>query len=383
MKLKSLHLLLAVSLILLSYACIKKNIKNPKPLEEVTISKNLAYQLVDPQLANVSVSAANLEANIFKDQYKIPSFSLNFNGNDYVQIIRCLEDYRELLKMMLEQGQKHGASERKWAWLDSIGNPKFCKVASLRFNGDQFQDLGAQNAKIFYVINPCVSSLISKTGKDECSYQLALTNSLDYKNSPAEIFIKKSNELLQAESQYDETVSQIIGLSKKLMNLKNQCEYDIDLNYSQKNSESFGWDVLSAAIAIGGAFAARSLISRRSINGISQYASKYKQLRKLLPGLNAIKSSSSLNKNLFTAGIFSSALAISQLIRKAKANHGANFNSQACTQADKIAQEITSIEDQEILQKSMQRLIEISKELAEIESHFVGYQDASFTMQEG
>lgn len=364
----------------ISLACVKRRVTQNDTSLPNSQSIDLVFELVDPQKVKVELEAASVTSEPFQERYSLPSFQMKFVGNDYVKIIRCQESYREYLEYTLSQSDGQKVESRKWVWLDSFGDSKRCKVASNRFNSKDFQDLGAKNGKFFYLINPCVSAGISLIGKDECSYHLSITNTLDYKESPSNQVLRQSMELADAESAYDAIISQLLGLARAIVNEQERCQQAANKIRTQANVDSFGWDLLSTAIAVGGAFGARALITKRSLNAAANYVKKYRFLSKSEGFLKSVGNASSFNKNLFTAGFFASALGISTLIRSLKSRNTSATTHPACKKAEQLSQEMIKIQDEKILEQAMDEIIRISSEISQLDETFNAYGTTSFTM---
>ena len=367
-------------LLSLSLACVKRRISVNDTTLPNSQSFNPAFELVDPASVKVEVEAAALSTEAFQETYRLPTFQMQFNDNDFVKILRCQESYREYLEYTLSQVAGKTVDSRKWIWLDSFGDIKRCKVASNRFNSPIFQDIGAKNGKFFYIINPCVSAGISAIGREECSYHLAVTNTLDYQESPSTHVLHQSMELADAESAYDAIISQLLGLSRAIVNEQERCEAAIKKIQTQKNAQSFAWDLLSTAIAVGGAFGARALISKKIISKAANYVGKYNQLKKTKGFLQSVGTASNFNKNLFTAGFFAGALGVSTLVRSLKSKNAPAATHPSCQKAEELSQEIIKIQDDKLLEQAMNEIIRISAEISQFDAKFNAYGTTSFNM---
>ncbi|MCB9229607.1 MAG: hypothetical protein H6618_08345, partial [Deltaproteobacteria bacterium] len=195
----------------------------------------IGFELFHPDQARVTLSVAEVKAQDFGKDFPLPGFDIQQNRNDYVMILRCQESYRISFLEELSAVETSGHKKGQWLWLDSLGNPSLCKIASRRLNGTRFEDMGASDGSFFYVVNPCVSEGLSSTGADGCSYLLAVSNTVSYRNSPGSQFLRISAELADAESAYDAVMSRLLGLSKRLMNSKSSCEFAINRQESQEN----------------------------------------------------------------------------------------------------------------------------------------------------
>lgn len=376
------HFITFVVVSILSMGCVKKRVNeyDSSLPQQTSENRQLAYELVDPGQAKVEVATATLTFEAFQANYQLPSFEMKFKGNDYVKILRCQESYREYFEYSLSQVVKEKLDSRKWVWIDSFGTSKQCKIASNRFNSEVFQDLGAKNGKIFYIINPCVSASISQSGNDECSYHLSITNTLDYQQSPSTHVLHQSMELADAESAYDALISRLLGLSRAIVNEKELCEQAINKERTQANADRFGWDLLSAAIAVGGAFGARALISNARLNKAADYVKNYRFLSKSEGFLRSVAGASNFNKNLFTAGFFAGALGLSTLIRGLKAKNSPAANHPACVKAEELSQEIVNIQEEKSLERAMDDIIRISEQISALDRTFNAYGRVSFDM---
>ena len=386
-----IHMLLLILLVTFQASCIKRHSNtnvapgsdNKSANSNLGIKDYKEFELFNPEMAKVTVSAMELDVKDFGDDLFLPGFGIQFNGNDYVMILRCQDSYREALENLINQADQGNPEDRKWVWADSVGNPRACKIASQRFNGREFQDLGAKNGKIFYLVNPCVSASISTTRRDTCSYHLSVTNSVEYHQSPSNLFLQKAAELSDAESAYDAHISRLMGLSRELMNQKNACEFGITHADSRANIKSFGWDLISAGIAVAGVLAVRGMLRKAGdaaastgSNAFKRYVLKMGNTADYLKKLSIDKNIN--NATLITAGIFSAALAIRGIIKRLRSSGQDSSGVAACTQADRVAQEIVSIQESNVVEIAMNQMIQISKELTALDARFQGYSESTF-----
>ena len=377
LKLKRFFSLIIIGLCI---ACVKKRVNKYDSSLPHTKEPNSAFKLVDPENAKVEVDNLTVSTEAFQENYRLPSFKMTFGENDFVKILRCQSNYREYLEDSLGQSSNGKMSTRKWVWVDSFGDTKHCKVASNRFNSTEYQDLGAKNGSFFYLINPCVSASISITGKDECSYHLKITNNLVYKESPSSQVLHQSMELADAESAYDAIISKLLGLSRSILNERERCEQAANKALSQKNANTFAWDLISIGIAAGAAFGARAVISKRNFDLAADYVKEYKVVSKSESFLRSVGNASNFNKNLFTAGFFASALGLSTLIRGLKSKNIDTTEYQACQKAEELSQEVLKIQDEKQLEQAMNEIIRVSSEISQLDKTFNAYGTSSFNM---
>lgn len=324
------------------------------------------FKLVDPNAVRVKVSSSTVTADSFGDGFLVPTFDIEFQGNDYVQILRCQESYRPQLQTMLASVNMDKRDDRKWAWYDSFGNPAMCKVATRRTTATHYQDITAQNGNFFYVINPCVSAEQSQTGRDDCSFYLVLTNSLVYEGSLSAAFSQKAYELAEVEARYDQLTTKLKVLIASLLSQKGACEAALQMKAQNARVDALHHTLLTigASVAAGGLFlGARYLLLR------------YRNASVSLPkngGVSRIGTTEVLGTGGLFASVASVALILQGLLKEDKAD------VPACASLQDIAQKILAFEDDGQLEATKKELISKSHELAQLNAQFQGYNEEIF-----
>ncbi len=227
-----------------------------------TTSSGSQFQLIDVSNSKVGISPVTVSLKNFG--VMVPSFTIEYRNNNYVQILRCAASFRQELETEFSQvAANNNLSIRQWPWLDAFGNSIFCDVVTTQTTAKEYADLAAPNGNFFYVINPCVSSEFSTTGQNACSFNLTCTDNFQFSGSLSSQFILQAAQLNQAQSQYDGLVLQFLGLVQELMNDQNSCLAEFQNAQAKQNAEE-GWaDIGTVAGGIvGTAFLASSAHSR-------------------------------------------------------------------------------------------------------------------------
>lgn len=362
--------------VLLCSACVPQRAQHePKsPIQKQALDPDSdmpALQLLDPALAEVSLSSSvKVDAKDFGSAFKVPTFSLDFIGNDYVQILRCSKDYRNLL-IAMQAELSHYPERAKSVWVDSFGLSKVCKIASLKAKATghrmneknesvgylEFQDIASPNGSYFYLINPCVSQEFSSEGKTGCSYKLISSEDYEFRESLSQVFADKANELTAAEDKYDDFIIQLKRLTYSLADYRAACLNDFQSREEARNQKN-------AAIYIGTA----ALASTGSLLGAMSYARAGKTSGRSTATTAAIGT-------LFT--LASSMISLFNVLDESPVAPGI-----ACEKAEAISAEILQVKNNPSFEKAKQEILKISRELEAMNKEFRGYDASMFAQTE-
>lgn len=373
---KLIFVLIAISF---CYSCMRKNILNnslnSEKLSEVN-DPNIQFELLDAEKARVTVSNPELVKDPYSGKYQVPTIYLNFSGNDFVKILRCKKDIYPQFDLSVARMSSKPLEERKWLWIDYKGEPKWCKIASNHFAGEVFSDVHAPSGDFFYVVNPCVSEDIALQKQEACSHYLALSAAIFYESKLSAEVTQKQTELADAEGRYDALIAKLLGLSRKIINNQQACEFSINHQESLRNVKAFGWDLLTAAIAVSGAFLVRGLLNTSAATRANQSFQKYLISKKA--ATTFAKPLSSMNKTIYTFGFFAAAWSIVTVIRNLKSNRGQGGDDPACQKIESLAAEVLSIQENRLLEQAMDEIIALSTEIHQLNEDITTYTEASF-----
>ncbi len=357
-----------VSIILLSsfinLAC-KKN-ESTQTASSATVSTvelESKLHLLDASTSKVGVSSIAVSLGDFG--VSVPTFTIDYSNNNFVQILRCAASYHQSLE---EQYAKVAAStdykERRWPWDDAFGNPTFCKVVSTKTSAKEYADLAASNGRFFYIINPCVTAEFSTSKQEECSYNLTFTDNFEFKDALSDQFTLQASKLGEAESTYDGTVLLFMGLTQSLMDLQNSCLVQFQNEQAKKDAQQFWGDI---GTVIGGSV----------LTGVLGF---------LGPRLIKNKSgnfSKAVQKHPYIAAgaVMTGAAGIATIIRRITSTGAALGPS--CAQAEKVANLIQEMKDKNILSKAQEAIITESNKLSALNTQFSGYDVCVLTADPG
>lgn len=333
------------------------------------LSKTPAFHLFDPNTSRVESS--NILVQISSFGVKVPSFNLDYSNNTYVQILRCGAAFHSFLEDQYKQvANEKKAEDRKWVWVDTLGNTRFCRIVTLMTNAKTYADLAAPNGNFFYVINPCVSADYSQTGKDECSYALTFTQNFQFSDALSDAFILESAKLADAESKYDATVLKFLGLTQELKDLQDACLAAFQNDQSKIDAQR-AWGDLGTVIGGG------------VLTGVLGYLGSRYLKNKSWESAEAGKLKNTLAKHPYiSAGlVMTGAGAISLAIRRATETQAQL--GPYCAQADKIAKQIAEMQSKNILDKAKQELLDASSSLSKLNDTFTGYDNCILTGDPG
>lgn len=137
----------------------------------------------------------------------VPSLTLTLNNASYATVHRCSASY----KLVYGNGRQELASlpktdpEYAMHAKDAYGRigteGSSCESISPEAATPQVNDYGARTGRFYYVINPCVSKDKSSSGQAGCSYDLQITQVIDYTNTRAKAEVEILSGLYNAEGE--------------------------------------------------------------------------------------------------------------------------------------------------------------------------------------
>jgi hypothetical protein len=247
-RLKLFGLLLSL---IVAYSCGKK------PKLSAGGSENVEQEVkYHPSLAKVNLKTQ--PATVPADQMSelgVPGFSFEYLESDMVRILRCNKSYdlrhpttAESIKEMRSNQSYLGPDILKWSWQEALQS-KECRLLGAKITRQEFRDLSAKSGQYYYVINPCVSQPLSLTNLEDCSYDLAFTDSVDYRNELEPVFIARAQQLADLEGKLSAHVVKILATSRHIRNKTIECE---DLWAHRQAMKAFKNGIVSlGAMAVG------------------------------------------------------------------------------------------------------------------------------------
>lgn len=346
----------------------------PKGEENTQVKASSAGPELTRNLFQVNVkisSPLQVEARDFGKNFKVPTFGLQFAGSDYVQILRCISSYKTLFQSLIQEadslvGTESRSQSLKWAWYDSFGNPKFCKLAAPRWqtNGvsgeseqvTYFQDITAPSGTFFYIVNPCLAKSTHGATKDECSFILASTDEITFSSPLSDAFLKKAAELTEAELRYDGYTDQLNELTRTLLAQRQSCSQGFQANELSKNQKAGLTDLVT-------------MIGTPLAIGAGAGASYFAYSRKWLSGKTAAAAATA------AAAVFSTAAIVSTSLLHLKRDDPASPPS-ACEEVQLTAERIVKLREDKDFVQAKDKIVSLSQELQALHAEFQGYDKA-------
>ncbi len=333
--------------------------------------------LLDANEAEVSATVTDVTSEAFGRGYKLPSFKMTYKGANYVQILRCDETYRSLLDGRIERAKKSpGIDSLELIWRDSFGQQTYCQIAANFYVPLSFQDVGAKNGTFFYLIRPCILAQYSSSKKNECGSNLAVSKSIDYKDSPSDILLTKMAAIRDAEAEYDAVLAKLYALSATLIANKDRCQELSDLEYkSQMQSIKSSldhdfWQIVGTTVGVGATVGARALLTDSNLRSAGtalglktkRYSGVAGEFMKL--GLSAV--------------VFTAAIVITDEYAGAVTKAEDYGSKRFCDAVKDISAQIVKIKNDKLVEQAEEKLVSKSSEIKTDFDFFEGYTDDTF-----
>lgn len=334
-----------------SVYCSKQKHKQLEQNQQSMLVSQGQLGIIDPEKVEVVSTQVSIKNQLFGKNFQTPVLTMSFKGNDFVQILRCDTSFRPTAVAKLGSGRE----EKKWMWYDAIGNIKHCRFAARRATSREFQDIAANNGHFFYIVNPCISQTLSQKGIEQCSFHLAVTESISFEQTMSAAFLEKAGELETAEDQFNQAILQLNYLSQRLLNISQQCTVDMEVHTEKQRIDAFK----SQLAIVAGAVSMGALVMGSRVFLLKRQQKTY-----------------SNHEALGTAGFFSSALSLGLTLESLF--HSYQFQSEACSQMRMVAAMITDFEEQGIIDRLQSQVVNTSIELESLNQEFEGYNKLIF-----
>lgn len=190
-------------------------------------------QTLDPKKATADLSVANpvsIERATPTSRLKVPVIRIdNLRDSDYVQVLRCPESFSAVTPDgttvdKLPATDPSRADKLRWAWQNAAGSNLNCRFVGTRIVRQNIADLSADSGTYYYLINPCVSRARSKTQREECSYNLAITSTVNYENNMEPLFLAAAKELSDAEGELSGNYIELMSVAKQIAYKQADCQ---------------------------------------------------------------------------------------------------------------------------------------------------------------
>lgn len=191
----------------------------------------LSLKLLDPSMAEVELvrQKPSLSPAADGSKLKVPAITIRRKQSDTVQILRCPSTYIGTTTLGDEVNNKTvggigRATLRIW-WQQAVAAQSECKLLGNHITRKSIADITAPTGDWFYIINPCVSKIRSKTQTAGCSHRLQVTEVITgYENTSKAEFYEKASELAELEGQIAAAVETLVYNAKEMPEAIRFCE---------------------------------------------------------------------------------------------------------------------------------------------------------------
>ena len=183
---------------------------------------------------------------------EFPYLEIQFDGANFVKVMRCPEDYRQKFQQFVANTSYEGAfgsMSYETFWLSSAEfRVTGCVYMGTHVVREQIFDLAAPTGHWFYLLNPCVSKGFSLSEQEACSHRLVASEGLEFSSVTHENVREDAHQIHEVEAK-------ALGLRDRLLRLSH--EVSAELKYCEKSaavdahneSVDQGWNALVGAIA--------------------------------------------------------------------------------------------------------------------------------------
>ncbi|MEY2989009.1 MAG: hypothetical protein RJB13_2530, partial [Pseudomonadota bacterium] len=186
---------------------------------------------LDPSKAAVTVAVDTKPMPGYPNG-SIPSLSLTFSGSDFTEVFRCGANFElkygngiQKLKDVPKSDPSY-LERAKDAFGRMRSNASDCVKLGVGNSLNLVHDYGAQTGDFYYIVNPCVTEEKSITNRQECSYQLAITEPIQYTNTRAQAEVDILNTFLKAEGELYAHFKEMEALNVAIVSIQTSCVLD-------------------------------------------------------------------------------------------------------------------------------------------------------------
>jgi hypothetical protein len=213
------------AVLILAAACT--DIQSPKPTN-FNGNNTISEAKLDPSKAQVT---ASLKTDAMQGYPKgsIPTLSLTFTNSNHTEVFRCGASYELKYGNGIQKLKDVPQSDPNYLEYakDAFGRMRTagsdCVKIGVGNSLNIVRDYGAQSGDFYYIVNPCVTGDQSTTNRQECSYQLAITEPIQYTNTRAEAEVEILNTFLKAEGQLYANFKEMEALNTSIIAIQTTC----------------------------------------------------------------------------------------------------------------------------------------------------------------
>lgn len=187
------------------------------------------------------------------DDIRVPTFDIHIDKAEFVGVIRCKADYKLVSSTgeTLDELDKYTKyDDMKWMWNRASGEFTACKFLGTHVYRTKIQDVAASSGSYYYIINPCISKARSKSGREGCSNDLKITNTITFESELKKSFTDAAQKLSELEIQIGGSAANIKSLAEVIEAEQQACEKVAAIRAS--NANFFRGIASLAGAAVGG-----------------------------------------------------------------------------------------------------------------------------------
>lgn len=180
------------------------------------------------------------EYNVDLNHLLFPKLEIEFEGANFVMLLRCPDAKKSFFSDATLGGQKldFHAFQQQVSAGSAFAQRRFqmfwnqaqaqtgggCVYVGHHVVRDRIYDLAAAQGRWYYLLNPCVSEGFSSTEQEGCSHHLIATESFDYDSPLSQEVRDATVELVQLESEVVAEASKIQALAVEIALKRQACE---------------------------------------------------------------------------------------------------------------------------------------------------------------
>ncbi|MEY4065776.1 MAG: hypothetical protein RIR26_1984 [Pseudomonadota bacterium] len=225
-------------------ACVDEPVRRPRSGDPGNGDGSVKTKF-DPSKGSITASVTTKSVDgIVKGDY--PALTLSFSASDSAQVYRCGASYKlvygngiqELTKLSKSDPEYPRAAKDAFLRLRTEGS--YCELVKSNMEGPTpptVNDYGAQSGNFYYVINPCVTSSSSLSGSGGCSYDLQITETLNYVNTRTKDEIEILSNMYASEGELYALFKEIQSTTEAANQIRTTCVLDeADRQFAEAHS---------------------------------------------------------------------------------------------------------------------------------------------------
>jgi len=213
------------ALLAASTACT--DIQSPKKTDFNGNSSPKGTKL-DPSKAQVTATLSTKPMDGYP-KGSIPTLSLTFSNANSTNVYRCGASFELMYGNGIQKLSDVSKSDPNYLEYakDAFGrmrtNGSDCVQIGVGNELNVVNDYGAQTGDFYYIVNPCVTADQSTTNREDCSFQLAITEPIQYTNTRAQAEVDILNTFLKAEGELYAHFKEMEALDTEIVSIQTTC----------------------------------------------------------------------------------------------------------------------------------------------------------------